>query len=176
MPDRTDTPDRYMTRSPAAAALTRAELAIIRSGEAFMRWAYFLHQSASGAPLSAQDISLLHSIRMRGHAQNLSELMLFLNRNDVSTIQYTLKKLEQYGYVERIPGKSKREAGCRLTEEGIKITDAFADLREELLVELVDETSGFADELLNAAAALERLTGIYDQSTQSALNRKILSP
>jgi len=170
------TPDRYMTRSPAAAALTRAELAIIRSDEAFMRWAYFLHQNVSGAPLSAQDISLLHSIRMHGQAQNLSELMLFLNRNDVSTIQYTLKKLEQSGYVERIPGKSKREAGCKLTEEGMRITDAFAELREELLVGLVEDVNGFVEDLLKAAATLERLTGIYDQSTQSALNRKILSP
>lgn len=163
-----------MTSTDAAAAVTRAELALVRSSEAFNRWVYFLHKGVDGEPISAQDIALLHSIRMRGGAQNLSELLLFLNRNDVSTIQYTLRKLEQYGYVERIAGSSKREAGCQLTKSGMEVTDAFAGLREDLLVDLIKDVNGFTDELLSAAATLERLTGIYDQATQSALNRKIL--
>lgn len=167
--------ERYMTQSAEAAALTRCELAMIRAAEAFERWAFFLHKSVSGAPLSAADVYLLHSIRMRGGAQNLSELLLFLNRSDVSTIQYSLRKIEQNGLIERIVGNSKREAGYRLTPRGEEVTQAYAALRDEILVELAAEVSGFGDSLQTAAAALERLTGLYDQSTQTVLNRKILS-
>jgi predicted MarR family transcription regulator len=166
--------DRYMTGTEEASALTRAELAMIRALEAFSRWAFFLHKSVSGAPLGAQDVWLLHSIRMRGGAQNLSELLLFLNRNDVSTIQYSLRKIEQSGLIERVTGNSKREAGYRLTDAGIEATNAYAALRDELMVGLVGDVNGLVDSLGDAAAALERLTSLYDQSTQTVLNRKIL--
>jgi predicted MarR family transcription regulator len=166
--------DRYMTTGDVAASLTRAELAMIRALEAFSRWSFFLHKSVGDSPLSAQDVWLLHSIRMRGGAQNLSELLLFLNRNDVSTIQYSLRKIEQCGLIERVTGHSKREAGYRLTESGVAATDAYAALRDELLVGLVRNVNGLPADLESGALALERLTGLYDQSTQTVLNRKIL--
>jgi predicted MarR family transcription regulator len=166
--------NRYMTRSADASTLTRAELAMIRVLEAFSRWSYFLHKSVSGRPLGPQDVWLLHSIRMCGGAQNLSELLLFLNRNDVSTIQYSLRKIEQFGLIERVTGHSKREAGYRLTELGIEATDSYAELREEMMVGLVGDVIGLVPALAEAASALERLTSLYDQSTQSVLNRKIL--
>jgi predicted MarR family transcription regulator len=168
------TSDRYMTDSDRSATLTRTELAMIRTIEAFSRWSYFLHKSVNGTALGAEDIWLLHSIRMRGGAQNLSELLLFLNRNDVSTIQYSLRKIEQSGLIERITGSSKREAGYRLTARGQDATDAYAKLRDEMLVTLVGDVNGLTEGLANAAGALERLTGLYDQSTQAVLNRKIL--
>jgi predicted MarR family transcription regulator len=111
---------------------------------------------------------------MRGGAQNLSELLLFLNRNDVSTLQYSLKKIEQHGLVERITGNSRREAGYRLTDKGVRATEEYAQLRQEILVSLLADVNGLPEALAGAAGALERLTGIYDQSTQSVLNRKIL--
>ena len=133
-----------------------------------------MHKSIGGTPLAPQDVCLLHSIRMRGGAQNLSELLLFLNRNDVSTIQYSLRKIEQDGLIERITGNSKREAGYRLTEKGLQVTNAYSDLREDVLLALVDDINGMKSALEAAASALERLTGLYDQSTQTVLNRNIL--
>jgi len=168
--------DRYMTTDAESSALTRAELAMIRAMEAFSRWAFFLNKAVSNSALSHQDIALLHSIRMRGGAQNLSELLLFLNRNDVSTIQYSLRKLEQHGFVERMVGNSKREAGYTLTPAGLENTEAYSRVRQEVMVKLIAEINQFVPALENAAAAFERLTGVYDQSTQTILNRKILDP
>ena len=167
--------ERYMTDDQAAMQLTRTELAVIRCIEAFARWSEFLHKSVAGTSLGHQDVWLLHSIRMRGGAQNLSELLLFLNRNDVSSIQYSLKKLEQFGYVKRIVGNSKREAGYELTPEGLETTEHYARVRQEVLIQLVDEISSLEPALARTAQTLERLTGIYDQVTQTVLNRHILS-
>lgn len=168
--------DRYMTTNEQTSALTRTELAMIRATEAFGRWSFFLNKAVSKSALSHHDVWLLHSIRMRGGAQNLSELLLFLNRNDVSTIQYSLRKLEQHGLVERIVGNSKREAGYKLTEEGSRSTEAYASLRAEVLAKLIGEINQFVPTLESAAAALERMAGLYDQSTQTILNRRILTP
>lgn len=167
--------DQYMTKSQRAEALTRTELAIIRSLEAFSRWSHFLHKNVSKAPLSAHDVWLLHSIRMCGGAQSLSELLLFLNRNDVSTLQYSLKKIEQCGLIERVTGNSKREAGYQLTDAGTEATDAYAEIRNDILLKLISEVNGLVDALPDVAEALERLTGIYDQSTQAVLNRRIMN-
>lgn len=166
--------DSYMTKEPKAEALTRAELALVRSVEAFSRWCLFLHKSVTNTPLSAPDIWLLHSIRMCGGVQNLSELLLFLNRNDVSTVQYSLKKIEQSGLIERVTGNSKREAGYRLTEEGMAATDAYSAARDELLLSLIGDVVGLVESLDKGAEAFERLTGLYDQATQSVMNRRIL--
>jgi predicted MarR family transcription regulator len=167
--------DRYMTDCTASATLTRTELAMIRAIEAFNRWAFFLHKSVSGMTLGAEDVRLLHSIRMRGGAQNLSELLLFLNRTDVSTIQYSLRKIEKCGLIERITGNSRREAGYRLTDAGIKATEDYARIRSELLIQLIGDVHGLEPALDSAASAMERLTSLYDQSTQTVLNRKILN-
>lgn len=166
--------DRYMTGNDSAAALTRAELAMIRATEAFSRWCLFLHKTVSGVTLGPQDVWLLHAIRMRGGAQNLSELLLFLNRNDVSTIQYSLRKIEQCGLIRRVTGNSRREAGYQLTEQGEQATEDYARIRGELLVALVDDINDFLPRLEQAAGTMERLTALYDQSTQTLLNRKIL--
>lgn len=171
----TELSDRYMTDNDGASALTRVELAMIRAVEAFSRWCFFLHKSVGAAGLSAQDVWLLHSIRMRGGAQNLSELLMFLNRTDVSTIQYSLRKIEQAGFIERVTGNSRREAGYRLTERGVEATDEYARIREELLIQLIGDVNGLEPALDSAAGAMERLTSLYDQSTQTVLNRKILN-
>jgi predicted MarR family transcription regulator len=166
--------DRYMTHNKDAAMVTRAELATIRAIEAFSRWSFFLHRSVSPSALAAQDVWLLHAIRMRGGAQNLSELLLFFNRNDVSALQYSLRKIEQAGLIERIAGHSRREAGYRLTDAGMAATSDYAEARDEMLITLVGEVAGLDSALENAATALERLASLYDQSVHTLLNRRIL--
>jgi predicted MarR family transcription regulator len=167
-------PDRYMSSSELATLLTRMEVAMVRTIQGFGRWTAALNRSVSGVPLHPEEVWLLHAIRMRGGSQNLSELLLFLNRNDVSTIQYSLKKLEQFELVERVTGHSKREAGYRLTEKGVAATSDYARLREDMLIGLLKRIRIEVEAIENTAAALEHMTGVYDQSTQLALNRTVM--
>lgn len=169
-----ETPDRYMSSSELAATLTRMEVAMVRSIEGFGRWSAALNRIAIGAALSAPDVWLLHGIRMRGGVQNLSELLLFLNRTEISTIQYSLRKLEQWGLVERVHGNSKREAGYRLTTQGEAATADYAATREKTLVELLAERNVRPEAMQATANILETMTGFYDQTTQLVVNRKVL--
>ncbi len=168
-----DNYETYLSTSELAAELTRAELAMIRSIEAFSRWCNTLHKTVANAHLSYRDIAVLHAIRLCGNAQNLSELLMFYNRNDVSTLQYSLKKLEQEDLVKRVTGSSKREAGYQLTEKGIEATKKYAEIRLEILVGLLDEVKDFGPKIGAAASAIERLTSAYDQATQSVMNLRL---
>tara|TARA_R110002110_G_scaffold413729_1_gene641567 strand:- start:47571 stop:48095 length:525 start_codon:yes stop_codon:yes gene_type:complete len=163
----------YMSRTALGAELTRTELAMIRAIEAFSRWGTVLHKAVANAHLSYRDIAVLHAIRMCGNAQNLSELMMFLNRNDVSTLQYSLKKLEQEALVQRVTGKSKREAGYVLTEAGLDATERYSAVREEILLTLLEELRDFGPRLEAASSAIERLSGAYDQAAQTVMNRRL---
>ncbi|MDX2221868.1 MAG: winged helix DNA-binding protein [Rhodospirillaceae bacterium] len=169
----TDKPDRYMSSTSYAATLTRMEVAMVRTIMGFGRWTAACQKSVCGAALGPEDVWLLHAIRMRGGPQNLSELLLFLNRNDVSTIQYSLKKIEQWGLIERAAGSTRREAGYRLTKKGMEATRDYAELREEMLVRPVGG-SVKRETLEETAASLETMTGLYDQATQRVLNRTIM--
>lgn len=166
-------PERYMSSSELAAMLMRMEVAMVRTIEGFGRWTAALLKSVCGAPLGPQAVWLLHAIRMRGGPQKLSELLLFHNRNDVSTIQYSLKKIEQWGLIERVAGSSKHEAGYCLTKKGLDATTADAEVREEMLVKIVGDMRVMVETLERTAESLERMTGVYDQTTQLVLNRKI---
>ena len=169
-----ETKELYMSKTPLAGKLTRAELSIIRATEAFSRWSATLHKTVANSHIGYRDVAVLHAIRMCGNAQNLSELLLFLNRNDVSTLQYSLKKLEQEELVDKVTGNSKRETGYQLTPKGEEVTDLYAGIRDEILINLIEEQHNFGPALEAAANVFERLTGIYDQATQTVMNRKIM--
>lgn len=165
----------YMTRTPTAAQLTRIELAMIRVIESFARWVVELHKvGCGGDQLSYEDIAVLHCVRMRGPTPSLSEVLLFLNRHDVANLQYSLRKLVQHGLVESHRGTSRRESRFSLTALGIRLTNAYASLREETLVNLCEEVPDSAAALEKASGALEHLVGVYDHATQTVLNRRIL--
>lgn len=161
-----------MSGSPETAALTRLELGIIRITEGFARWVEELNKFASEKSLSYQDVTVLHAIRMMGGARNLSEILIFLNRHDMSTIHYCLRKLGNAGLVIKTPGPSKRETSYALTEPGKKATADYAKLRESLLVTRVREMRLSKDEINGAAQVIEHLIGAYDQSMRALLSQR----
>lgn len=163
--------DDYLDGSKEALALTRIELAMHRLVESFDRWSVECFKVSSHEQLSYKDVAVLGILRMRGGARNLSEIMMFLNRNDLSNIKYTLKKLETSELIERESGQSRRETCYFPTKKGQEAIGRYAELREKLLVELIRERPDFADLLDLAGGALERLTGLYDQSAQAVRSR-----
>jgi predicted MarR family transcription regulator len=171
----TNLPDRYATNSDTEAAVTRLELALLRTNESFTRWNMEGHNGLVHRSLHYPDIALLHGIRMRGSRTTLFELMHFFGRHDASNVQYSLKKLEADDLVRKEvePGK-KRDVNYVLTEKGRVVTQAYADLRIDVLMPLVTEINDAVDRVNQCAQVLERLLGIYEQATQTSTNRRII--
>ncbi len=163
----------YMSGTTLAGTLTRLEMGVIRANEALAGWAVEAHKQLGDEQLDWQETAVLHCVRLRGENPTLAELLVFLHRHDLAALQYCLRKLERHGLIRRSRGASGREIAFSMTEKGRALTDSFVDIRQELLVELCSHVRGMHETIAAAAGALERLIGIYDQATQSVLNRRI---
>lgn len=175
-PGRSSSTNRaYMSGTPLAATLTRLEMGLMRAHEGLASWAVEAHKHLGADQLNWQEASVLHCVRLRGENPTLAELLLFLHRHDLAALQYCLRKLERYGLIQRSRGASRREIAFSITDKGRTLTDAYVGMRQELLVELCSQVHDMQQTMAAAAGALERLIGIYDQATQSVLNRHITS-
>lgn len=173
-PANADQHDRYMTHSRTAASLTRLELAMNRAMEGLIRWSVEGHKRLTRAGLNFSDLLLLHSVRMRGSPASLMDLLTFLNRHDLSNVQYSLKKLERAGLIEKSPDRSNRETRHVCTASGIAVTDRYAQIRRACLIDRIDEIAGYDDTVAAAASTIERLVGLYEQAAQTQSNDWIL--
>jgi predicted MarR family transcription regulator len=169
-----DARDRYMTSTKLSAALTRLELAINRVIEGLTRWSLEGHQHIIMRGLSYSDLLLLHSIRMRGGSAGMMDLLTFLNRHDLSNLQYSLKKLERFGLIEKTAGVGRREVSYQPCAAAHEVMGQYASVRNACLVSLLSELDEFDGAMNKAAAVLERLVGLYEQATQTHSNEMIL--
>ena len=167
--------DRYMSVDTLAGSLTRFELGVVRLYEAFSSWALELQKYVSGHQVSFQEVALLHCVRLRGGSTTLAEMMMFLHRHDLAAINYSLRKLEQHGWIQRTRGPYRREVAYSITDEGRAVTDAYGRMRNQVLVTLCREILGMQASTNDAAAVLERMIGIYDQATQQILNQSLIA-
>lgn len=168
------TSECHLAHTSYAATLTRLELGVMRIQGAFSSWVIELHKHSNGPQLSFQDIALLHCVRLRSGTPSLGEMLIFQHRHDLSSLQYGFKKLESLGCLRKVRGANRRETAYEMTEFGNQITDRYADLRDRMLVRLCADVVGMDQAMNDAAAVLERMTGLYDQATQSLLNEHIL--
>jgi predicted MarR family transcription regulator len=170
-----DVPDRYMSADSMAAALTRIEMSLMRLYGAFSSWALELQKYVSGKQMSFQEVALLHCVRLRGGTTTLAEMMIFLHRHDLAAINYSLRKLEQHGFIRRLKTAYRREVAYALTSTGRAVTDEYGRIRQQSLVHLCRDVRGFEASTNEASAVIERLIGIYDQATQSILNQHLIA-
>lgn len=164
----------HLANSRRAAALTRLELALLRCFEAHCGSAMEIHRNVGGPPMSWQDLALLHSVRLHGGTPTLTDMLVFLHRHDLPALQYSFRKLEKLGLIAKRRGPSQRETAYVITEPGIRLTDDHSRLRSEVTEAL---TAGVVDVdrgLQVATEVLERLIGLYDQSTTTVQNGRVL--
>lgn len=164
----------HLARDECAARLTRLELGFMRISKAFESWVIELHKQTKGPQLSFEDIAMLHAVRLRGGSATLGELLIFQHRYDLSAIQYSVKKLQALGLLRKVRGGSKREVAYELTLDGHDITERYAELREQALVQLCAGIPDLDRAMPGAAETIERLIGVYDLATQSLLNTNLL--
>jgi predicted MarR family transcription regulator len=122
------------------------------------------------------DFALLNVIRMHDRAKGISEIGRLLNRDDVPNLQYSIRKLTKFGFIEKTGKKSnKKGATYRATPKGIKATDRYARFRRELLLPLTESLSESNHKLRQVTNMLTLMSGIYDQAAcVAATHRDVL--
>ena len=143
------------------------EYSLIRTFGALERWMAECQGAAAHMPMSSTDNLVLNAIRMREVPKGLSELARFLNRDDVSNIQYSLRKLQRVGLIEKNSSKKRRGASYQVTEKGRKVTDEFARLRRKLLIAAVPTLTDWEEQVATTRRVLELMHGVYENASVS---------
>ncbi|MGE0733863.1 MAG: winged helix DNA-binding protein [Alphaproteobacteria bacterium] len=158
----------HLSVTPTEARLTGLEFTLEHLVQAYYRWKALCFRTVSDLPLSGEDVAVLNTIRMGDDAKGLSEIGALLNRADIPNLQYALRKLAKAGLIENAGAASRRKTRYRVTAAGRAATDAYARMRAEILMPIVEGDTAPID-----LAALERTLGIlarhYEQAGHQAI-------
>ena len=117
----------HLAQSDVELNFTELEFAILRISAAFDRWQKDCLACCIDGGLAGIDNAVLHIIRMHDRAKSISEDARLMNRDDISNLQYSLRKLTKAGLIERAgTGSSKRTATYQVSAEGTRVSDLFA--------------------------------------------------
>ncbi|WP_170181848.1 winged helix DNA-binding protein [Phreatobacter stygius] len=163
----------HLARTGHEAVVTEFEQALICAGEAFVRFAgALLGPEAREHNLSGQDCIILQQLVTAGQPSRIADLLRFANREDVSNVQYSLRKLIKAGLVRQVKGATNRDMAYAVTEDGARATSRLVSLRQELLMLPTKEIAGLDSQLRSMTAALGLLTGLYDHGSRVLVGRR----
>ncbi|MGE0733507.1 MAG: winged helix DNA-binding protein [Alphaproteobacteria bacterium] len=146
-------------------AVTAFEYALWHLGSAFARWRRDCLAYLPNADLSGAEASILHIIHMNSTAKGLSDISRLLHRDDLSNIQYGLKKLLAHGLIEKAdPRAPRKTVTYKSTRRGAGIVEAYLKLRRDVLLKLTARMVGATDAIENATTLMHVMIGIYDQA------------
>jgi predicted MarR family transcription regulator len=127
----------------------------------------------SRTAFSGTDTALLHVIRMHERPKSISELARLLKRDDLSNLQYGVRKILKAGRIGKSGHSgSKKEVAYQVSVLGREVTDRYAGFRKELLISMAQATAGNLD-FESLARALTMMSAIYDQASCVAATHRV---
>lgn len=157
------TPD---TPSPESAGLSDLEFAMIVAGNGFSKWLVHCIEAAGARGMSALDVLVLHAVNLRARDKKLADVCLVLNVDDTHTVAYSLKKLEEQGYVvHRQDGRDRIYAA---STDGDELCRKYLEVRERTLVESLRADDVDFGKLGDTARVLSRMARYYSHASRAA--------
>jgi predicted MarR family transcription regulator len=154
-------------RTERERAFLEFEQALICASEAFYRFAGTVFGPAGAKQkLTGQECVILQQLMFTPRPRSVSELRRFSNRDDISNIQYSLRKLTTAGLIEKVPGSTNRDTRYRPTQAGRDLTEFLVSSRRELLIAPSADVPSIEAQLKSASNALSLLTGMYDHTSR----------
>ena len=156
-----------LARTDRELTFMEFEQALICASEAFYRFAGSIFGSAGPKlKLTGQECVILQQLMFTPQARSVSELSRFSNRDDISNIQYSLRKLTAAGLIEKVPGSTNRDTRYRPTHAGRDLTELLVASRRELLIQPSLDIPDIEGQLRTLTNALALLTGMYDRTSR----------
>ncbi len=163
----------HLAASSREVSLTELEFSLFRSFEAFSKWQVEGMAVAAGKNLSAGDCGILNVIAMRERPKSITEIGRLLNRDDITNIQYTIRKLTQVGLIEKTSKDGRRKGvSYRTTDRGMQVIHRYVSLRKMLLVKQTETIRGMSELMDNGSHILDLMTGIYEQAARVAATHR----
>ena len=155
--------------------ITEFEWSIIRCYEAFARWITAANSIVVEGDIKVSECIILQTIRMLDRPKSGVIIARMINRDDIANVQYSLRKLESIGLIKKVIERGSKVHAYEVTEKGRSVTDEFAKIRSELLVQVLKTVDKLDERIVGATQLLSILTGIYEEvsRTSAALTHDI---
>ena len=153
----------HLAKNEDDTALTKVEHALMRCYEGFARWQSACLAAEGDLTVTGPENTLLHLIRMHETKKSMVDLMRVTNRDDIPNVQYALRKLRKAGLIKK-HGAGRSGVTYSITDEGRKLTERYAILRQTLLVDELGTLKEMAVKLEEASSALNVLSGAYQKA------------
>ncbi len=157
----------HLAKDTTELKVTELEFALMRVLEAFGRWIAAADEMVGATDLKHAEHVILHVIRMQNRPKSGATIARLLNRDDLPNIQYSLRKLESAGLIQKIKDAGGKGLTYGMTEAGETLTNEYSKLRSELLIRNIKSLTDFDERVEGAAQLLSILTGIYEESARS---------
>jgi predicted MarR family transcription regulator len=158
----------HLAKDETELKVTELEFSLMRVLEAFARWVAAADEIVGMAELKHVEHVIIHVIRMQNRPKSGATIARLLNRDDLPNIQYSLRKLESSGLIQKNKEAGTKNYTYSITELGERLTNEYSKLRSELLIRKLKSLTDFDDRLENATQLLSILTGIYEESARSS--------
>jgi predicted MarR family transcription regulator len=159
-------------RTERERAFLEFEQALICASEAFYRFAgATLGPVGKQHNLTGQENVILQQLMFTSKPRSVSDLSRFSNRDDISNIQYSLRKLSVAGLIEKVPGSTNRDTRYRPTAAGRDLTEGLVATRRDHLIAPSANITDIEKQLKSATTAMSLLTGLYDHVSRVLAGR-----
>jgi predicted MarR family transcription regulator len=176
MPENTGAEEQkwHLGHTDTEQAIGEFEHALLCSAVAFFRFIELVGDRSGdtlGQKLNGQDIACLHIIATRSRPKSIPEIAHILNRDDISNVQYTVRKLIKSGLIEPASTQNPRGKAYQITDEGQGYTQRYAELRKEFLADPANSNLESNEQLHAATETMDYMTGLFDQATRHLATR-----
>lgn len=163
----------HLAKDETEFKLTELEFSVLRVLEAFSRWVASVDEMVGLSELKHGEHVIMHVIRMQNRPKSGATIARLLNRDDLPNIQYSLRKLESSGLIEKSKEAGTKNYTYSITDLGERLTNEYSRLRSEILIRKLRSIAEFDSRVEDATELLSFLTGVYEESarTSATLNR-----
>ncbi|EEA03685.1 putative transcriptional regulator [Burkholderia sp. H160] len=160
----------HLAKTDMEFKATEFEWSLIRFYEAFSRFVLTtgMITIAADVDIKYQEHVILHVIRMQDRPKNSATIARLMNRDDIPNIQYSLRKLEAAGLIEKQRDGNGKTSSYLASELGMKLTDEYHKIRQEILVKRLEEISEVEEKFEKTARFMSLLTGIYEEAARAS--------
>jgi len=160
----------HLAKTDMEYKATEFEWALIRFYQAFSRFVLTtgMVTVAADVDIKYEEHVILHVIRMQDRPKNSATIARLINRDDIPNIQYSLRKLETAGLIEKQKDKNSKTYSYAASELGMKLTDEYYKVRAEILVKRLEEISDVTEKFERGARFMSLLTGIYEEAARDS--------
>lgn len=164
----------HLGNTDTEQAIGEFEHALLCSAAAFFRFIELVGDRSGdtlGQKLNGQDIACLHIIATRSRPKSIPDMAHILNRDDISNVQYTVRKLIKSQLIEPVDTQNARGKAYQITKKGEEYTRRYAELRKEFLADTANSNPEVDDQLRTATETMDYMTGLFDQATRHLATR-----